>query len=165
MKDNEIMMSMEQHSVDGLTIDCENLMISLKQVPFNNFIMSRLLDELALAQINVDIISRTAPVNDLFDVSLIVLEKDVGRVNRIVSKIRKAYPQITIIVDQDITRLMLHGIGMRTQSGVAAKFLQVFADSNVPVQMITTSEICISCVVKNEDAVRAAAKVREAFDL
>ncbi|MEG2419874.1 MAG: aspartate kinase, partial [Eubacterium sp.] len=74
---------MESHSVDGLSIDCENLMISLKRVPFNNFIMTRLLKELAEADVNVDVISRTAPVNNAFDVSLIVLEKELHKVRDI----------------------------------------------------------------------------------
>ncbi|MDD4691939.1 MULTISPECIES: ACT domain-containing protein [Eubacterium] len=156
---------MESHSVDGLSIDCENLMISLKRVPFNNFIMTRLLKELAEADVNVDVISRTAPVNNAFDVSLIVLEKELHKVRDIANTLGEEYPEIQISINQDITRLSLHGIGMRTQSGVAAKFLQVFADNDVRVLMITTSEISIACVVKNEDARKAANAVRTVFEL
>lgn len=165
MQSENVPRNMEQHGVDGLTIECENLMISLKQVPFNVFIMSHLLDELAEAGVNVDIITRTSPVENHFDVSLIVFEKDYEKVEAITEQFRKRHPGITILVNREITRLCLHGIGMRTQSGVAARYLQIFADLNIPVQMITTSEICIACVVKNEDAQQAVEAIRKTFGL
>jgi aspartate kinase len=156
---------MEKHSVDGLSIDCENLMISLKRVPFNNFIMSRLLSELATAGVNVDIISRSAPVDNAFDVSLIVLESALPKVEQIIQGLSQSYPAVQISINTDITRLSLHGIGMRTQSGVAARFLQVFADHGIPILMITTSEISIACIVRNADAKEAVDALREAFKL
>jgi aspartate kinase len=156
---------MESHSVDGLSIDCESLMISLKRVPFNNFIMSRMLGDLADANINVDVISRTAPVGDTFDVSVVVPEKDLPMVREIANDLGNDYSQIDITVNKNITRLNLHGIGMRTQSGVAAKYLQVFADEDIHVMMITTSEICISCIVRNDDAKKAATAIQQVFDL
>jgi len=159
------MVNMESHSVDGLSIDCESLMISLKAVPFNNYIMSRLLAELAAVGVNVDVISRTAPVGDTFDVSMVVPEKELAKVIDITGNLGKDYGQIGIEVNKSITRLNLHGIGMRTQSGVAAKYFQVFADNDIQILMITTSEICISCVVKNEDAKKAANAIRDAFEL
>ena len=157
--------NMESHSVDGLSIECENLMISLKRVPFNNFIMTKLLKELADAKINVEVITRTAPVNNAFDVSLIVEDKELAKVRDIVNTLGDEYPEIQLTINRDISRLSIHGLGMRTQSGVAAKFLQVIADHNVRVLMITTSEISISVIVKNEDLQRATDAVRAEFNL
>ena len=93
---------MESHSVDGLSIDCESLMISLKRVPFNNFIMSRMLGDLADANINVDVISRTAPVGDTFDVSVVVPEKDLPMVREIANDLGNDYSQIDITVNKNI---------------------------------------------------------------
>ena len=73
--------------------------------------------------------------------------------------------QLEQTVNKNITRLNLHGIGMRTQSGVAARYLQVFADNDIQVMMVTTSEICISCIVRNEDAKKAATAIQAAFQL
>ncbi|MBQ3334446.1 MAG: ACT domain-containing protein [Eubacteriaceae bacterium] len=157
--------NIEQHSVDGLTIDCESLIISLRRVPFNAFIMSRLLSDLADAGINVDLISRTAPAKDTFDVSVILPEKELPKVRDIANNLGNDYKDIGIKINKSITRLNLHGIGMRTQSGVAAKFLKVFADNDIQVLMITTSEICISCAVRNEDAKKAVDAVRSRFRL
>ena len=152
---------MESHSVDGLTVDHKNLMISLKKVPVNSIILTRCLSELSDADVNVDIITQTAPVKNAFDVSFIVLERDLD----IVNALGEEYPEIKITINKDITRLSVSGIGMRTQSGVAAKFFQVLADNDVQILMITTSEIRISCIIKIEDTEKAVAATKEAFDL
>lgn len=159
------MVNIEKHPVDSLSIDCESLMISLKAVPFNKNIMSRLLDDLAAAGVNVDVISRTAPVGETFDVSLLVPERDMASVREIANDLGSDFKMIGITVNKNITRLNLHGIGMRTQSGVAARYLQVFADNDIQVIMVTTSEICISCIVRNEDAKKAATAIQAAFQL
>lgn len=159
------MPNIEKHPVDNLSIDCESLMISLKQVPFNKNIMSRLLDDLAAADINVDVISRTAPVSNTYDVSLLVPEKDLAKVRDIANDLGNDFKEIKITVNKHITRLNLHGIGMRTQPGVAAKYMQVFADNAIPVLMVTTSEICMSCIVRNEDAKKAVTATQQAFGL
>ena len=152
------MVNIEKHPVDSLSIDCESLMISLKAVPFNKNIMSRLLDDLAAAGVNVDVISRTAPVGETFDVSLLVPERDMASVREIANDLGSDFKMIGITVNKN-------GIGMRTQSGVAARYLQVFADNDIQVMMVTTSEICISCIVRNEDAKKAATAIQAAFQL
>lgn len=157
--------NMEKHSVDGLSIDCGSLMISLKRVPFGAYVMIRLLDDLAEADISVDVISRTAPVGDTYDVSIILSEDDLPKTREIINQLGDKFKDISIQLNKNITRFSLHGIGMRTQSGVAAKYFQVFADNDIPVLMVTTSEICISCIIRNEDAKTAAAAIREAFHL
>ena len=158
-------MFIEKHSVDGLTIECDNLMISLKKVPFNHFIMNKLLQDLADAQINVDIISRTAPIMNAFDISVIVRETGWEEVEKIVNALGDEYPEIKISMNKDITRLHLNGLGMRTQSGVAARFLKVFADNDVRVLMITTSEIGMACVVKNDGVKQVVEAISKEFSL
>ena len=69
---------MESHSVDGLTVDHKNLMISLKKVPVNSIILTRCLSELSDADVTVDIIIQTSPVKNALDVSFIVLERDLA---------------------------------------------------------------------------------------
>ena len=97
--------NIEQHSVDGLSIDCESLIISLRRVPFNAFIMSRLLSDLAEAGINVDLISRTAPAKNTFDVSVILPEKELPKVRDIANNLGNDYKDIGIKINKSITRL------------------------------------------------------------
>ena len=69
------MINIEEHPVDSLSIDCESLMITMHNVPFGEYVMTRLLDDLAAASVNVSVISRTAPVGNTYDVSVIVPER------------------------------------------------------------------------------------------
>lgn len=157
--------NMEMHSVDGLTADRDDLLVSLKKVPAGSGVIIRCLKELSEAGVNVDIITQTAPIKKTFDVSFIVLESDLEKVKAIVNALGEAYPEIKITINKDITRLSISGIGMRTQSGVAARFFKVLAENNIHILMITTSEIRISCIIKSEDTEKAVAATREAFDL
>jgi aspartokinase len=159
------MINIEEHPVDSLSIDCESLMITLNRVPFNAHIMTRLLDDLAAAGINVSVISRTAPVGSTYDVSLIVPERHMAQIRDIANALGDDFEEVGITVNKNITRLNLHGIGMRTQSGVAAKYLRVFAENDIQILMITTSEIAMSCVVRNDDVKRAVTAIQSAFQL
>ncbi|MEG0075636.1 MAG: ACT domain-containing protein [Eubacterium sp.] len=156
---------MERHSVDGLNIDSKNLMISLKRVPVSSFIFNRCLNDLAAANVNVDIITQTAPVKNAIDVSFIVLERDLETVKTIIDALGDEYPEIKITINKDITRLSVSGIGMRTQSGVAANFFQVLADNDIQILMIATSEIRISCIIKASDTDKAVEATKIAFKL
>ena len=157
--------NMEQHSVDGLTVSNQDLMISLKKVPVSSIILNRCLDALSAANVNVDIITQTAPVKNAIDVSFIVYASDLEKVRDIINALGDEYPEIKLVINKDITRLSISGIGMRTQSGVSAKFFQAMADNNVQLLMITTSEISISCIIRNDDAERAIAATKAAFHL
>ncbi|MPN39093.1 Aspartate kinase Ask LysC [bioreactor metagenome] len=68
-------------------------------------------------------------------------------------------------INKEISKLSVVGIGMRSQSGVAAKFFQLLADNNIPMLMITTSEIRISCVIPSELRDTAVMATADAFDL
>ena len=157
--------NLEMHCVDGISADTNDLMVSLKKVPAGSGIIIRCLSELADAGINVDIITQTAPVKKAFDASFVVLASELERVKAIVNAIGEEYPEIKITINKDITRLSVSGIGMRTQSGVAARFFKVLADNNIRILMITTSEIRISCIIRIEDTEKAVAATRKAFDL
>ncbi|MGI6109736.1 MAG: ACT domain-containing protein, partial [Eubacteriaceae bacterium] len=108
---------------------------------------------------------QTAPDEDRSDYAFIIDGSDFEVAQRIAERVTASDPHYIAKANRNITRLSLSGIGMRTQSGVAAKFFQVLADSEVPVRMITTSEIRIAVVIADEDAPRAVKAIKNAFDL
>ncbi|MDD4691940.1 ACT domain-containing protein, partial [Eubacterium aggregans] len=83
----------------------------------------------------------------------------------ILDAFKETYPQVEIEVDQDVTKLSVVGIGMRSECGVAAKFFKVLSDLDFPILMITTSEIRISCMIPVSAEKRAVQATAEAFDL
>ncbi|MDO4287916.1 MAG: ACT domain-containing protein [Eubacterium sp.] len=156
---------MEKHSVDGMAVSDQDLLISLKKVPVGSNILNRCLSALSEADVNVDIITQTAPVKNAIDVSFIVYVSDLAKVRDIINALGEEYPEIKLVINKDITRISVSGIGMRTQSGVSAKFFQAMADNDIQILMITTSEISISCIIRSEDAPRAIEATRAAFQL
>lgn len=159
------MSPMEQQAITGLAIDNDELMVSLKNVPFDMNITAQFFSDLAKKSINIDMISQTAPVYGAINISFSAPIEDLSELRNILYDFMEKYPQVEMDINKEISKLSVVGIGMRSQSGVAAKFFQLLADNNIPMLMITTSEIRISCVIPSELRDTAVMATADAFDL
>ena len=159
------MSPMEQQAITGLAIDNDELMVSLKNVPFDMNITAQFFSDLAKKSINIDMISQTAPVYGAINISFSAPIEDLSELRKILYDFMEKYPQVEMDINKEISKLSVVGIGMRSQSGVAAKFFQLLADNNIPMLMITTSEIRISCVIPSELRDTAVMSTADAFDL
>ena len=159
------MSPMEQQAITGLAIDNDELMVSLKNVPFDMNITAQFFSDLAKKSINIDMISQTAPVYGAINISFSAPIEDLSELRKILYDFMEKYPQVEMDINKEISKLSVVGIGMRSQSGVAAKFFQLLADNNIPMLMITTSEIRISCVIPSELRDTAVMATADAFDL
>ena len=159
------MSPMEQQAITGLAIDNDELMVSLKNVPFDMNITAQFFSDLAKKSINIDMISQTAPVYGASNISFSAPIEDLSELRKILYDFMEKYPQVEMDINKEISKLSVVGIGMRSQSGVAAKFFQLLADNNIPMLMITTSEIRISCVIPSELRDTAVMATADAFDL
>ena len=159
------MSPMEQQAITGLAIDNDELMVSLKNVPFDMNITAQFFSDLAKKSINIDMISQTAPVYGAINISFSAPIEDLSELRKILYDFMEKYPQVEMDINKEISKLSVVGIGMRSQSGVAAKFFQLLADNNIPMLMITTSEIHISCVIPSELRDTAVMATADAFDL
>lgn len=159
------MSPMEQQAITGLAIDNDELMVSLKNVPFDMNITAQFFSDLAKKSINIDMISQTAPVYGAINISFSTPIEDLSELRKILYDFMEKYPQVEMDINKEISKLSVVGIGMRSQSGVAAKFFQLLADNNIPMLMITTSEIRISCVIPSELRDTAVMATADAFDL
>lgn len=162
---NSNMSPMEQQAITGLAIDNDELMVSLKNVPFDMNITAQFFSDLAKKSINIDMISQTAPVYGAINISFSAPIEDLSELRKILYDFMEKYPQVEMDINKEISKLSVVGIGMRSQSGVAAKFFQLLADNNIPMLMITTSEIRISCVIPSELRDTAVMATADAFDL
>lgn len=159
------MSPMEQQAITGLAIDNDELMVSLKNVPFDMNITAQFFSDLAKKSINIDMISQTAPVYGAINISFSAPIEDLSELRKILYDFMEKYPQVEMDINKEISKLSVVGIGMRSQSGVAAKFFQLLANNNIPMLMITTSEIRISCVIPSELRDMAVMATADAFDL
>ena len=120
--------------------------------------VSKLFEKVANDGISIDMISQTAPKSGKVNVSFTIPKDDLNECESIVEHF---VCRENIIIDEDITKFSLVGLGMKNTSGVAAKVFKILSDNNIAVKLITTSEIRITCAISSlskEVAIREIAK-------
>ncbi|MDA1274359.1 MAG: aspartate kinase [Verrucomicrobia bacterium] len=153
--------SMEDVVIRGVSLDKNQAKVTLIAVPDKPGVAARIFKALAEAAVNVDMIVQNvshrsdAPATDL---SFTVDKPDLPKASRVIANLREEIGFNAILADENIGKLSIVGVGMRSHSGVAAKMFETLARENVNIEMISTSEIKISVVInleKGEQAMRA----------
>jgi len=157
--------NMEGQSITGLAIDNDETMITIRNIPFDLNITSHFFSQLANKSINIDMISQSAPIDGFINISFTAPTSDLEDAKIILSAFEEKHPGIRILINENVSKLSVVGVGMRSQSGVAAKFFQLLSDNDIQMLMITTSEIRISCIIKSKDRDLAVTETAKAFDL
>ena len=155
-------MNMQIKSVPGLATSDDDVAITMEDINEDINIVADIFTKLAEKQINVDMISQTAPINSRISLSFTIPKEDLQDGMKII----KGYaPKDKIKIDENLTKFSIVGIGMKNTSGVAAKMLKIFSDNNIKIKMITTSEIRITCAINVEDKINAINLVAKEFNL
>lgn len=155
-------MNMEMKSVTGLATSDDDVAITMEDINENINIVADIFSKLAEKQINVDMISQTAPINSRISLSFTIPKEDLQEGMKI---IKNYASKDKIKIDENLTKFSIVGIGMKNTSGVAAKMLKIFSDNNIKVKMITTSEIRITCAINVRDKINAINSVVKEFNL
>ncbi|KGO13407.1 aspartate kinase [Clostridium botulinum] len=155
-------MNMEIKSVTGLATSDDDVAITMEDINENINIVADIFSKLAEKQINVDMISQTAPINSRISLSFTIPKEDLEEGMKI---IKNYASKDKIKIDENLTKFSIVGIGMKNTSGVAAKMLKIFSDNNIKVKMITTSEIRITCAINVRDKINAINLVVKEFNL
>ncbi|MBI5117202.1 aspartate kinase [Candidatus Poribacteria bacterium] len=157
--------SMEKVVVSGVSLNEKEAKITLVGVPDKPGVAAQIFEKIGSANVVVDMIIQNVSENGLSDISFTVPRDDVKRAIGVCEKIRADLGAKQIRADEKVAKVSAVGVGMRGHSGVAAKMFKALADEGVNIEMISTSEIKISCVVgadRGRDALRA---IHKAFDL
>jgi aspartate kinase len=153
--------SMEDIVVRGVALDKNQAKVTVVGVPDKPGIAARVFRALADGAISVDVIVQnvshgaTTPLTDL---SFTVDKPDVVKAQKAIDALRGEIGFQAVTVDQQIAKLSIVGVGMRSHAGVAAKMFETLATAGINIGMISTSEIKISVVIdlaKGDDALRA----------
>lgn len=155
--------NMESKPVTGLATSDEDAAITIREIESDINLIADLFEKVAGKRINIDMISQTAPIDGKVSLSFTIPKTDLKEGLGIINGFCKDKAKIAI--DEDITKFSVVGIGMKTTSGVAAEMLKLFSDNNIEVKMITTSEIRITCAIKQEDKIKAVNIVAKEFNL
>lgn len=157
--------SMEKKAVTGLTVTENCLMVSMSLVPYTAANISRIFAKLASRNIMVDMISQTAPTHNTVNLSYTTLKDDRAAVEEVLKDLEKELNGVEYYMDENLIKLSVVGIGMISQSGVAARLFTLLADNNIEFQQVTTSEISISYTIYSKDKDLAVQLIAEAFEL
>ncbi len=156
-------MNMESKPVTGLATSDDDVAITIRDIESDINTVSSLFESVASKRINIDMISQTAPVNNRVNLSFTIPKVDLNECLEIIKPFYLEENQIAI--DEDITKFSVVGIGMKTTSGVASKMFKLLSQNDIGVKMITTSEIRITCAIKQKDKVKAINVIASEFNL
>jgi len=151
--------------VTGVAHDLNVAKISIFDVPDEPGIASRIFMKLAKENINVDMIVQSSMRDKINDISLTVPEEEMEKAVRTIKSVSKEFNDATIEADNDVAKVSIVGAGMISSPGVAAKMFHILADNKINIDMISTSEIKVSCIVKRANAIKALQVLHDAFEL
>jgi aspartate kinase len=154
-----------QRSVRGVALDKKQARLSIIGVPDEPGIACKIFSELAESGISVDVIVQCVSHDGQTEVDFTVKRDDAERATIELERISKLIGAKKTAVDKQVVKVSAVGAGMIDQSGIAAKMFKALGEKKINIQMISTSEIRISCIVdekSGEDAVRA---IHDAFEL
>ncbi|MBP7087929.1 MAG: aspartate kinase [Candidatus Omnitrophica bacterium] len=157
--------SIEEPVVRGVALTEDAVKITLCDLPDKPGIAAYIFNKLAAKSINVDMIVQNVSHKRITDISFTVAKKDGAKTLKISKMISKDIGVGDIRSDENIAKVSLVGVGMHSHSGVAAKCFLALARNKINIDMISTSEISISCVVKKDAGKKALRSLHKAFKL
>ena len=159
--------TMEQAIIAGVAHDKSEAKVTIVGVPDRTGVAARIFQALADNDLNIDMIVQnvSAAATGLTDISFTLPKADGAEATTVLKKIQGEVGFVSIQYDDTIGKLSLVGAGMRSHPGVTATFFAAMADAGVNIEMISTSEIRISIIVRESDLERAAKAAHTAFGL
>ncbi|MEY4086978.1 MAG: hypothetical protein RIU70_88 [Actinomycetota bacterium] len=159
--------TMEQAIIAGVAHDKSEAKVTIVGVPDRTGVAARIFQALADNDLNIDMIVQnvSAAATGLTDISFTLPKADGAEATTVLKKIQGEVGFASLQYDDSIGKLSLVGAGMRSHPGVTATFFASMAEAGVNIEMISTSEIRISVIVREDDLERAARAAHTAFGL
>jgi aspartate kinase len=161
------------HPVDAVEFDTDQAKVSLLRVPDRPGVAARLFGEIGRQNLDVDLIIQSIHEGNTNDIAFTVIKDSLNQAEAVASAIAPtlrrhfdaAPEEAEVMVKREIAKVSIAGAGMIGRPGVAAQMFQSLADAGVNIQMISTSEVKVSCAIDAEDCDRAIAALCQTFDL
>jgi len=157
--------SMEQAVVTAVTHDLSEAKVTVTGVPDKPGLAARLFRGLADRNINVDMIVQNVSLHGTTDISFTIPESDLAASTEVCEALVPDLGATGVISDDDVARVSLIGVGMKTHPGVTALTFETLAALGINIEMISTSSIRISCLIRAEQAEQAVRALHAAFEL
>jgi aspartate kinase len=158
--------SMEvRNKVRGIAHDFDVAKITVVGVPDKPGIAASIFESLAGANVSVDTIVQNAGVNNITDLSFTLAKDDVEKALSIIGPMVKAMGAKDCISNATLGKVSIVGTGMQNAPGYAARMFRTLYEHNINIQLITTSEIRITCIIAEDKVKEAVKALHKAFAL
>ena len=157
--------SMENALVSGIAFQKDQVKFTLHGVGDIPGTAFKILGPISDAEIEVDVIVQNVSVDGKTDFTFTVSSEDQDAVKNVLEDIKNEVNYRELIVDSDIAKVSLVGVGMRSQAGVASKAFKALSENNVNIQIICTSEIKITMVIDEELIDKTVSILHKEFEL
>lgn len=157
--------SMEDVLIRGVSCSKDEAKVTVSGVPNKPGVAATIFRSLSDQAINVDMIIQNIGDDVDTDISFTVPKADANRAVESLQKIARKTGIKKISKDLNLSKISVVGVGMRSHAGVAAAMFEIMAKNKINIEMISTSEIKISCVVNREQADKAVQVLHQAFNL
>jgi aspartate kinase len=155
----------KRNKVRGLAADTKVAKVTMVAVPDKPGIARSVFDPLSASNINVDMIVQNISHDGTTDLSFTTSRADLAAARPVLEKIRAEIGARALEIDENVAKVSIVGAGIQNAPGYAARMFGTLADAKINIQMISTSEIRITCIVSESDAPRALQALHETFDL
>jgi aspartate kinase len=156
---------MEQAIISGVTYALDDAKVTIHNLPDRIGEAARVFSALAKANINVDVIIQNVSADGKADISFTAPEADLPKITTVLDALKDELEFSSFDLDKDVAKVTLVGAGMKTYPGIAARMFEVLAENNINLEMISTSSIKISCVIRKQYAETAVRALHAAFKL
>ena len=156
---------METVLVSGIAYNKDEAKIAVMRVPDKPGVAAQLFSPLSTANIMVDMIIQNVSHEGFTDLTFTVPRGDFKKAKKIVEETAAKIGAAGVQTNESIAKVSIIGVGMRSHSGIASKMFETLSAEGVNIQMISTSEIKVSCVIDDKYTELAVRVLHEAFDL
>jgi aspartate kinase len=157
--------TMEDAVIRGITLNKGEAKITVCDVPDRPGVAAKLFTKISRADVNVDMIVQNVSHTKHTDISFTVNKNGLSRALKISRAVAASMGAGDVLKDEDIARISLVGVGMKSYPGVAAKMFEALAKEKINIEMISTSDISISCIIKRKNASKAMRILHSKFKL
>ena len=155
--------TMEQAIISGIAHDNSESKVTVRGVPDRPGVAAALFEPLAERGVNVDMIVQNVGTDGSTDISFTVPRDSARHAAEVAGKVAMELGAIAVDLDENVAKVSLVGAGMKSHPGVAAGVFRALAESSINIEMISTSTIRISCVVRGDQAEAAVKALHAAF--
>jgi aspartate kinase len=157
---------MEEALVTAITSDVNQVKITLKQVPHRPDSLAQVFKKLAKAGVVVDVIIQEAFTNGTQALSFTIAKEDLLTVQNKLGELKaELFSEMTLENTLDLAKVSIIGVGMQNHPGVAAKMFEILAQGDIPIELVSTSEIKVSCLIAKDHNQKAVQALHRGFEL